>query len=131
VSVTDDIVAIQQLAARYNRAVDSGDGETFAATFTPDGVSVTPGRELHGRQALAELGSSLAQTVPGIRHWTNNHVIDVDGDDADGTVYLIAYNVADGGSILATGRYTDRLRRTPEGWRFVRREFTPDAAPPA
>jgi len=29
-------------------------------------------------------------------------------------------------SILISGRYQDRLRRTPDGWRFVSREFTID-----
>jgi ketosteroid isomerase-like protein len=125
-SAADDIVAIQQLAARYNQSVDRGDGDAFAATFVPDGVSVTPGGEVRGRDALADLGSSLARSVPGIRHWINNHVVDIDGDHADGTMYLIAFGGEDGHTILAAGQYTDQIRRTPDGWRFVRREFVPD-----
>ena len=35
---TQDYIDIQQLYARYNIAIDTGDGEGWAATFTPDGV---------------------------------------------------------------------------------------------
>ena len=35
---TDDLVEIQQLYARYNWTLDSGDSQGYAATFTPDGV---------------------------------------------------------------------------------------------
>jgi len=33
-----DNFEIQQLYAKYNIAIDSGDAEGYAATFTPDGV---------------------------------------------------------------------------------------------
>jgi uncharacterized protein (TIGR02246 family) len=125
-SVTDDIVEIQQLAARYNQAVDSGDAESFAATFTPDGVSVTPQSTTTGHAALAELVHALARTVSGLRHWVNNHVVTVDGDQATATVYVMALLTGDDTKIAVTGRYTDQLQRTPAGWRFTRREFVPD-----
>jgi hypothetical protein len=34
----EDQLAIQALAARYNFAIDTGDGEAFAATFVEKGV---------------------------------------------------------------------------------------------
>ena len=34
----DDYIEIQQLYARYNNAIDSGDAEGYAATFVPDGT---------------------------------------------------------------------------------------------
>ena len=35
---TQDYIDIEQLYAQYNHAIDSGDGEGWAATFTPDGA---------------------------------------------------------------------------------------------
>jgi len=35
---TQDYIDIEQLYATYNHAIDSGDGEAWAATFTPDGT---------------------------------------------------------------------------------------------
>ena len=34
---TQDYIEIEQLYATYNHAIDSGDAEAWAATFTPDG----------------------------------------------------------------------------------------------
>jgi uncharacterized protein (TIGR02246 family) len=127
-SDTDDIVAIQQLLARYNTAADLGDGEGFAATFTEDGVSAAGDTVTTGRVALAERGSGVPQRTPGIHHWVNNHVINVDGDDATATVYVMVVVTGAGGpKIVASGRYSDQMRRTAEGWRFSRREFVVDA----
>src|SRR3954452_12385824 len=89
-TVTDDIVAIQQLLARYNTAADNGDGEAFAATFTEDGQAVNGDRVSTGQAALAAIGNTVATTVPGLRHWVNNHVIEIDGDRATATVYVTA-----------------------------------------
>jgi uncharacterized protein (TIGR02246 family) len=125
-STTDDIVAIQQLLARYNTAADSGDGAGFAATFTEDGEAVNGARTAKGCEALAAIGNSVATNVPGIRHWVNNHVIDVDGDHASATVYVTAIQVGADRKVLTTGRYADELQRTAEGWRFARRTFTAD-----
>ncbi|MEO5723372.1 MAG: nuclear transport factor 2 family protein [Ilumatobacteraceae bacterium] len=127
-SATDDVVEIQQLLARYNRAADSGDGAGFAATFTVDGELVTPDRTSMGRDALIELGATVHTAVPGIRHWVNNHVVVVDGNDAAATAYVIVLITTPGGapSIVASGRYQDRLTREADGWRFRRREFIPD-----
>src|SRR5205085_8730215 len=35
---SDDLVEIQQLYARYNWTLDSGDAEGYASTFIPEGV---------------------------------------------------------------------------------------------
>src|SRR3954469_2184194 len=35
---SDDLVEIQQLYAKYNWSLDSGDAEGYSSTFTPDGV---------------------------------------------------------------------------------------------
>lgn len=126
-SATDDIVAIQQLLARYNTAVDRGDGEAFAATFTDDGVSINGESRVTGRAALAAVPARVAASAPGLRHWVANHVIDVDGDEATATVYLLALRAGTPPSLLTSGRYVDRLRRTAEGWRFAVREFLADA----
>jgi ketosteroid isomerase-like protein len=125
-SATDDIVAIQQLLARYNTAVDAGDGQAFAATFTVDGVSINGESRVTGREALAAIPAQVATTVPGLRHWVANHVIDLDGDEATATVYLLALRGGTPSSLLTSGRYVDRLRRTPDGWRFAVREFLAD-----
>ena len=125
-STTDDIVAIQQLLARLNTAVDSGNGEAYAAGFTEDGEAVNGARVTKGREALAALAATVASNVPGMRHWVNNHAIDVDGDRATATVYVTAIVGGAETKVLTTGRYREELVRTADGWRYSRREFVAD-----
>ena len=122
-STTDDVTAIQQLLARLNTAVDSGNGEAYAAGFTEDGEAVNGARVTKGREALAALAATVASNVPGIRHWVNNHAIDVDGDRA--TAYtnwtFVTRDQNDMPVWQMLGHYIDEIVRTPDGWKFRRR----------
>lgn len=134
----DDQLAIHQLLARYNFAIDFGDIDGWAATFTPDGVfecvGVAEGSPLGGRHAGTEALKAYATTHYGLnqgraRHWNWNLLIDGDGDDATMRCYLGAYSAGQGDSaaLRATGVYDDVLVRTPDGWRFASRTVTVDA----
>ena len=54
---TQDYNDIQQLYARYNLAIDTGNGEGWAATFTPDGVFNNTNK---GHDALRAVHQGLA-----------------------------------------------------------------------
>ena len=53
-----DYTEIDQLYARYNFSIDSGDAEGWADTFTPDGVF---GGNTEGRAALVEFATNFLQ----------------------------------------------------------------------
>lgn len=126
---TEDRLAIQELYARYNHAIDLGDPKGWAATFTEDGVFSAPTTgTFEGAQALLEF-AERAQGVKA-RHWTNNLVLDGDGRSAAdgdarsaaGSCYLLLLGVAQRpANVLASGIYRDELVCTPGGWRFRRR----------
>ncbi len=124
---TDDVIEIGQLVGRYNQAVDAGDGEAMAATFTEDGVVVGGPERLEGRAALAEFGSAVPGQFPGLRHWVNNAVVDVDGDTATATTYLLMVVAGSPPTLAGSGVYRDTLRRTADGWRFTERSYTLDS----
>src|SRR5581483_8124062 len=69
-----DYTEIQQLYARYNTAIDSGDGAAWAATFVPDGVFNT---NTIGHDALVQFVLDWRQNRNGanLRHWNTNIVI--------------------------------------------------------
>lgn len=118
----DDIVSIQQLLARANVAVDSGDGAAYAACYTEQGeLDLGADGVLVGREAIAAAGGSFATAMPGLRHLANNHVIEVTGDTASATVYLMVVIAGATPTVAATGVYQDRLERTAEGWLFASR----------
>ena len=125
-----DIVEIQQLLARSNTAIDRGDGPAFAACFTPDGVlDMGETGLLEGVAAIEAVAGTFAAALPGMRHWNNNHVIDIDGDTATATVYFVVVFAGPDARLGPSGCYFDQLRRTADGWRFVCRRAVVDAVP--
>ena len=120
-----DKLEILELAARYNHAIDFADGEAWAGTFTEDGVFNGGPQPVVGHAALAGFVGGFAQNFGGKgRHWTNNHVIDGDGDTATHTCYL---NLLNGKDSVITGRYHDKLQKVDGQWRFTERNVQPDA----
>ncbi len=122
-----DKMEILELAARYNHAIDFGDGEAWAGTFTEDGVFNGGPQPVTGHVALAQFVAGFGQQMNGARHWTNNHIVDGDGDSATHSCYLNLVQTKDGGSSIITGIYNDKLAKVDGQWRFTERNVTPDA----
>ncbi len=127
----EDQLAIQQLYARYNHAIDSGNGAGWASTFAEDGVFSSATGTFSGREQLAGFGTGFAQRLKA-RHWTNNLVIEGDAGKATGTCYLALFRLTPGeqppAHILTTAIYNDELAKGADGaWRFTRRTVTGDA----
>ena len=59
----DDQLAIQQLAARYNHAIDSGDSTAFAGAFVEDGVLDAGELVVEGHAALEQFGKSFHRST--------------------------------------------------------------------
>ena len=131
---TEDQLAIQQLVARYNHAIDGGDGRAYADAFVEDGVLDAGVLVLEGRAALAAFADSFPGSVRAPRHVATNLVIDGDGDRAELKAY-VQLHVLDGDpprqQVSASGTYTDVLAKADGRWRFVRRTFVNDADPPS
>ncbi len=119
-----DEAALSRLVDLYARAVDRGDMALLASLFTPDatldfGAMFSGGRD----DFVAMIGASMA----GMRthHFMGNRLYAVNGDEGEGEIYSINTHVLgtkDGGrDYIGAGRYLDRYRRTPGGWRFAHR----------
>jgi hypothetical protein len=124
---TQDYIEIQQLYATYNNAIDTGDAEGWAATFTPDGTFNT----FTGKDALIGFVKGWKERGGNNRrHWNANLRISPTKDGASGATLLMLLDVTTK-AIIATGSYTDEIVKTPQGWRFKTRQFTNDAPPAA
>jgi uncharacterized protein (TIGR02246 family) len=125
----EDHLEIQGLMARYNQAVDSGDGSTFADTFTEDGALDAMGSVFEGRAALKSFADAVPSAAKEPRHIATNVIIEGDGDRARIRAYLQMYALMGEPArqqVAASGRYDDELAKVDGSWRFVRRTFTPD-----
>ena len=122
-----DLVEIQQLYAKYNWTLDSGDAEGYASTFTPDGVF----NNNVGKDAIVKFANGF-QTGMGshVKHWNTNLMIMPTGDGASGQVYLVLVDFATKPpSIVTSATYSDELVKTAQGWRFKKRATKGDTAP--
>ena len=125
----DDYIEIQQLYARYNNAIDSGDAEAYAATFVPDGVFNTN----NGHDALVGFINNWRDNLKGTnrRHWNTNLAIMPTAEGASGSVYLLLVDVSVRPPIItAAAKYDDQLVKTPQGWRFKKRVTKGEGPPP-
>ncbi|MGA7416456.1 MAG: nuclear transport factor 2 family protein [Acidimicrobiales bacterium] len=126
----DDQLAIQQLAARYNHAIDSGDSTAFAGAFVEDGVLDAGELVVEGRTALEQFGKSFHTSARAPRHVATNLVIDGKGDQATLRAYVQMYALVGDPprqEITASGVYADTLSKIDGQWLFERRTFTSDA----
>ncbi len=120
-----DLEAIRDLARRYAHCVWQKDPEGCAALFTEDcemdaGLGGTP---ILGREAMVKV---YGRTFPNVdlQPFVHNHIVELAGDSATGTVYLDLRATMDGRAMIGSGYYEDRYVRTPEGWRFKSRKLT-------
>jgi len=127
----EDRFGISDLFTRYTCALDAGDVDTLVDCFTEDGALISPAVGAHsGRPAIRAFAERFARfraNESQLRHVISNLMMQVDGDHARASCYLIVFLTRDGESrLLAPGRYDCELRKVGDAWRFQRRVVTHD-----
>lgn len=123
--------AIQELVIRYCRAADRQDWDLMARLYHDDAT------DDHGEMFRGSARDYLAW-LPGMRaqmdvtaHHVSNHYIVVDGNRAEGEVYIVAYHLKttrDGTKtqVVTGGRYLDKYEDRGTGWKFSARKAVLD-----
>lgn len=116
-STTDEIVAINQLLARYAVTITQGDIDGLIGVFTPDGTYSAFGDTF----TLAEFPALVAAAPSGL-FMTGTALVDIDGDTATGTQPLcfVEHSTHD----MRIGYYNDTYAKTSDGWRLRTRKMT-------
>jgi hypothetical protein len=141
-SYADDRARIEDLQARYMFALDFGDAETYASTFTEDGVLDFGAGEVIGRKAIRDLIAGLRSREeaarkkaagegpelrpPAGRHNIANIVIRIDGDKAVGRAYWFHMgndNPERSAVLDSFGHYEDEMEKVEGEWLFSRRKI--------
>lgn len=136
-----DRAEIEDVMWRYTRALDTGNGEAYAAVYTPDGQFGTGANATKGREALMKLaggartpaaGAAPAAARPPMYHMTANHAIHfTDKDHARLDAYYLTASAAAGQEtplrVLAVGRSVDELVRLNGKWLIKTRNVQPTA----
>ena len=135
-----DRAEIEDLMWRYARALDTGNGDAYAAVYAPDGQFGTGANATKGTEALKRLaggqprtpapGAAPAPARPPMYHMHANHAITfIDKDHARMDAYYITARAAGGQDqplqVLAVGRSIDELVRLNGKWLIQVRNVQP------
>jgi SnoaL-like domain len=123
-----DYLDIQQLVSSYPYGLDGNtdNGASYANLFAPGAVFGRPRTE--GRDNLAALANREPHGAYYVRHFITNHVIEPSPGGAVGKEYAVIIDIGENGNpgrIFLGGRYDDEYVKTPQGWKFKSRTFTP------
>jgi 3-phenylpropionate/cinnamic acid dioxygenase small subunit len=123
VNVTDRL-AVSDVLIRYATAQDNRDWELLASCFTGDATLDYDTSGVFGRDEFVAHSSAGLARMKATQHCVTNHVIQVDGDRAHSTSYVIAQHVRhDDVTFTLGGTYHDDLVRCGTEWRIASRRF--------
>jgi hypothetical protein len=129
-----DLAELNQLAYRYAAAVDDCDVERFLSVFSPQAKLSTfaPGADepfgvATGHAELANVPKAMSERFTRTAHLMTNHLIDLDGDRASGSLLCTArhfYASTPGGTdLIVVIRYVDKYGRRDGRWVITDREI--------
>lgn len=127
-----ELVDLHQLAYRYAESVDACDVEGFTAVFTEHGRlrsyhpdAEEPFADLVGADQLASVPRSMRGMFRRTAHVMTNHLVELDGDSATGSVLCTARHLhLDEPTVLVVVlKYVDRYERIGRSWRISDREI--------
>jgi 3-phenylpropionate/cinnamic acid dioxygenase small subunit len=127
----EDRLEIHELYSRWCVAIDDGDSEGWANTFTDDAVfrlTNLPVRA-EGRAELLEMADKVLEHDQGMnRHQCYNILLSEEGDRIAGRADALILELRTGGDarIIKTARYHDTIVRSERGWVFAERVITWD-----
>lgn len=124
VQALEDELAIHRLIVRYGLAVDAGDADAAAATFTDDGVYDVDVGVMRGPAAVAAMvrGDRHQAMVGRCAHQIGPAVVEVDGDRAIAVGYSRVYLATEGGvEIYRVSSNRWQLERRAGAWGIVHR----------
>lgn len=124
-----DRTEIENLSARYGRALDTRDWELLRSLFTEDAYAdFGQGEAFEGVENILAGSSAVMDLLEHTQHIIGNQEISIDGDRASGQNLLIgsAFSPTKAGAptLCEYGVYTDEYTRTSEGWRISRKVLT-------
>jgi uncharacterized protein (TIGR02246 family) len=122
----DDRTMINDLFVRYTTALDAGDVETIVGCFTEDGALESPAVGVYaGRAGIREFAERFArfrERGSQLRHFISNLAVQVEGNTARATCYLMNVITRNGKTeLMPPGRYDCRLAKIDGAWLFRHR----------
>jgi hypothetical protein len=118
-------LAIHRLASEYCHGADRRDLDRFLAVWAPTAVwQMSDEVRYEGLEAIASVVQAQWRTFAQYVHWTTNHTVWIDGDEARGECDVATYVRLHSGRWVRTGgTYRDKYRRIDGRWLIAHRCF--------
>ena len=114
-----DRVEIQELRAKYSRAIDYGEYERASEIFTDDAFVNYRGGACNGPDEVEAYWNEHVAYEFSL-HTVTMPELSIDGDEATGKWYLfVPYRTTDGRDGIVMGWYEDQYRRVDDGWKIA------------
>lgn len=126
-----DRIEIDELLARYSRALDYRNFDELEQIFTPDGEFDAGGLgHPHGPAAIRAMIEGTIGDLDATQHLVGKSIIEFseDGNSAEVRTYLISQHIRESAPgpvkhYFLGGEYADRVVRTADGWRIAYRRL--------
>lgn len=117
-----DEAELRALSATYTRGLDRHDRDLVRSVFADD-ATTHYGSFRGGPDEMADMAMKALSAYAATQHFLGQINLGIHGDEATGEVYFQAFHqhATDDFDRFICGRYIDRYRRTPEGWRMTHR----------
>jgi len=137
---TQDRAEIEKLMWHYVRALDTGNADAYAATFTPDGQFGSGANAVKGHEGLKKMMAGFSQRAaeaeakgekrPPMYHVIANSYLEfTDKDHAHMEAYWMTVFASPGSNtpvrVAAAGREVDELARVGGQWLIKLRDVAP------
>jgi len=124
-----DRAEITDTSLRYATGIDSRNREIYRSCFTDDLEIDFSSMGMEGPKTVpaddwVDQAFSLVSAFQSTQHMITNHVITIEGDEATCVAYLQAQHFNPDNMLTVGGYYTNRLVRTPEGWKISKLKLT-------
>lgn len=113
-----DIRAIEQLRARYTRAIDTKDWDLYGDSLTEDAHLATDRGEDHGREHIVGVISQALATATTVHHVHSPEIELTGPDTATGTWAMNDLVDFPTFAIRGWGHYRETYVRTDDGWKI-------------
>jgi ketosteroid isomerase-like protein len=127
IKVEDDL-AIRQVIARLNHALDAADYKVYGSFFAPNGVFVSGFGDAVGPAQVAAALEKVSPFITNKRHIAANLVISGRGDQAMATTYLIVFERQTELKYVGSAINVDTMKKVNGRWLVTKHESTLDPA---
>jgi len=124
-----DRLEITDTSLRYATGIDQRDRDLYRSCFTDeiefDFSSMGMGEPKKIRaDEWVDQAFMIVSSYQSTQHIITNHVITIEGDEATCVCYLQARHFNPDNMFTVGGYYTNRLVRTPDGWKISKLKLT-------